>query len=148
MLFFMFDLGGEIEVCQGDIFILILEFNFIFDFLIWSFVELLDCIGCLNFILIFVNSIIIILWVLMDVGCEVEDVVLIQVDKWVFVYVFNVFSLNGDNKNDYFIFFVKLNQVMEIDFLSIYDWWGNQVFEVKFFLANEENLGWDGISCG
>ncbi|WP_421949294.1 gliding motility-associated C-terminal domain-containing protein [Phaeodactylibacter xiamenensis] len=142
------DLGGEIEVRQGDTLTLTPELNFIPDSLIWSPAELLDCTGCLNPTLIPVNSTTITLRALMDAGCEVKDAVLIQVDKRVPVYAPNAFSPNGDNKNDYFTLFAKPNQVMEIDFLSIYDRWGNQVFEAKSFPVNEENLGWDGTSRG
>jgi gliding motility-associated-like protein len=142
------DLGGAIEVWQGDTLTLNPTLNFTPDSLIWSPADILDCTDCLNPTLIPVNSTTITLRALMDAGCEVEDAVLIQVDQRVPVYAPNAFSPNGDNNNDYFTLFAKPNQVMEINFLSIYDRWGNQVFEAASFPPNEESLGWDGTSRG
>ncbi len=142
------DLGGVIEVRQGDTLTLSPQLNFIPDSLIWSPADILDCTDCLNPTLIPVNSTSITLRALMDAGCEVEDALLVQVDKRTPVYAPNAFSPNGDNSNDYFTLFAKPNQVLEINTLSIYDRWGNQVFEARSFPPNEESLGWDGTSRG
>jgi gliding motility-associated-like protein len=73
---------------------------------------------------------------------------LVQVDKRIPVYAPNAFSPNGDNSNDYFTLFAKPNQVLEISALSIFDRWGNQVFDATSFPPNEESQGWDGTSRG
>jgi gliding motility-associated-like protein len=142
------DLGGEIEVRQGDTLTLNPELNFIPDSLIWSPSDLLNCTDCLNPTLVPVNSTTITLRALMDAGCEVKDDLLVQVDKRIPVYAPNAFSPNGDNSNDYFTLFAKPNQVLEISALSIFDRWGNQVFDATSFPPNEESQGWDGTSRG
>jgi gliding motility-associated-like protein len=142
------DLGGDIEVRQGDTVTLSPELNFTPDTLIWSPVDLLNCTDCLNPSLVPLNSTTVTLRALLDAGCAVEDEVLIQVDKRIPVFAPNVFSPNGDNNNDFFTLFAKSNQVMEINVLSIYDRWGNQVFEARSFPPNEESMGWDGTSRG
>lgn len=57
-----------------------------------------------------------------------------------FIYVFNVFILNGDGCNDEFKVYGDLIDELE---LIIYDCWGEKVFE----LSQKED-GWDGIFCG
>jgi len=56
------------------------------------------------------------------------------------VYVPNVFSPDGDMKND--ILYVLSNCVKELTFV-IYDRWGNKVFE-----TNDVSIGWDGTYKG
>lgn len=52
------------------------------------------------------------------------------------VYIPNVFSPNGDNVNDEFQFF---SPVLEINYLAIYDRWGELLYESK-----ENNPKWNG----
>ncbi|HBX51329.1 MAG TPA: hypothetical protein DEH02_09720 [Bacteroidales bacterium] len=52
------------------------------------------------------------------------------------IYVPNIFSPNGDGKNDKL--YVRGGGIRYLEF-SIYDRWGNKVFE-----TNDQNIGWDG----
>ncbi|OFY97077.1 MAG: hypothetical protein A2491_13525 [Bacteroidetes bacterium RIFOXYC12_FULL_35_7] len=56
------------------------------------------------------------------------------------IYIPNIFSPNGDGKNDKL--FVRGTGIISLEF-KIYDRWGNKVFE-----ANEQTAGWDGTYKG
>lgn len=57
-----------------------------------------------------------------------------------YIYLPNIFSPNGDGKND--MLMVRGNQIDEMH-LAIYNRWGNLVYESK-----EKNQGWDGTFNG
>lgn len=56
------------------------------------------------------------------------------------VYIPNAFSPNGDNNND--VFRIQSNFIDEVE-LSIYDRWGEKIFETK-----DKNFWWDGTYKG
>jgi gliding motility-associated-like protein len=61
-------------------------------------------------------------------------------DKEQIIYIPNIFSPNGDGKND--MLFVRGEKIMDLKF-KIYDRWGNAVFE-----TNDKSQGWDGTYKG
>lgn len=76
-------------------------------------------------------------------GCSVTDVIsfFLSIDGDVFIP--NVFTPDGDDINDYF--FISAGEfVEEIQELSIYDRWGDHVFQKFNFQPNQPLLGWDG----
>ncbi|MFZ9954916.1 MAG: gliding motility-associated C-terminal domain-containing protein [Flavobacteriales bacterium] len=64
-----------------------------------------------------------------DVKCDEND-----------VYVPNIFTPNGDGKND--MLYVRGNNIVELYF-TIYDRWGEKVFE-----TTDQKIGWDGVFKG
>jgi gliding motility-associated-like protein len=58
----------------------------------------------------------------------------------------NTFSPNGDGVNDYF--FPRGSGLYNIQSLSIFNRWGQMVFQRKNFPANSETIGWDGTFNG
>lgn len=75
-------------------------------------------------------------------GCTAEGRVLVRVDRSRDLYAPNVFSPNGDGRNDRFLLYGR--GVAEVESLRLFDRWGTQVFERKNFQPNDETLGWDG----
>jgi gliding motility-associated-like protein len=77
-------------------------------------------------------------------GCIYYDTVIVYVIAVTCdaaqIFVPNAFSPNNDGKND--ILFVRSNVVTDIN-LSIYDRWGEKVFE-----TNDLKIGWDGTFRG
>lgn len=61
-------------------------------------------------------------------------------------YVPNVFSPDNDGINDYFTLYSDV--ILEIINLSVFDRWGNLVFEQQNFPASQESLGWNGSTNG
>jgi len=59
-------------------------------------------------------------------------------------FVPNVFSPNNDGINDYFTIYGKAECVRLIKRLSVFDRWGEVVFEANNFEPGVESMGWDG----
>ncbi len=77
-----------------------------------------------------------------DFGCRAEDSMVIMVtcsDN--ILYIPNVFSPNGNGKND--VFKVRSSGIRELNFLRVYDRWGELVFE-----TSDQNIGWNGTYKG
>ncbi|HUR30875.1 MAG TPA: gliding motility-associated C-terminal domain-containing protein, partial [Saprospiraceae bacterium] len=76
-------------------------------------------------------------------GCTASDIINFKVVIPEKIYIPNVISPNGDQVNDEF--FISTNPFIElIDELSIFDRWGNMVFQKFNFIPNDPTLGWDG----
>ncbi|HET6255632.1 MAG TPA: PKD domain-containing protein [Puia sp.] len=58
----------------------------------------------------------------------------------------NTFSPNGDGVNDYF--YPRGSGLYNIQSLTIFNRWGQIVFQRKNFPANSETMGWDGTFNG
>jgi gliding motility-associated-like protein len=58
----------------------------------------------------------------------------------------NTFSPNGDGNNDYF--YPRGTGVYNIQSLSVFNRWGQMVFQRKNFPANSATMGWDGTFNG
>lgn len=77
-----------------------------------------------------------------DDGCRQSDTIVIMVGcKDDIVFIPNAFSPNGDAVND--VFYVRSKGLQSIDFLRVFDRWGNLIFESK-----DVNVGWDGTYKG
>ncbi|MEM1328654.1 MAG: gliding motility-associated C-terminal domain-containing protein, partial [Bacteroidota bacterium] len=77
-------------------------------------------------------------------GCVAQDQIEIFVEVTDAIYVPNIFSPNGDNVNDYFYPQIVDPRVESIDFLQIYNRWGDKVFEQTNVEINNPLSGWDG----
>jgi len=63
------------------------------------------------------------------------------------IYIPNVFSPNGDQVNDRFLFQSNTENTM-IESMAIYDRWGAQVYAKSQFVYSEEDKSWDGTFNG
>ena len=77
-------------------------------------------------------------------GCIAIAVINIIVLPQVRIYIPNAFSPNFDGYNDYFTLFSN-DEVEEILEMSIFDRWGEHVFQRENFQPNDPILGWDGM---
>lgn len=75
-------------------------------------------------------------------GCDSLHIIDIRVLKR-HIYVPNVFMPNDDGSNNYFTVFSD-ESLERIQRLSVFDRWGEWVFEKENFLPNDEPSGWDG----
>ena len=73
-------------------------------------------------------------------GCNAIDSITITVNQVNTLFVPDVFSPNGDGKND--VLFVRGSNIAEVNF-AVYDRWGERVFETR-----DKNFGWDGTYKG
>jgi gliding motility-associated-like protein len=75
--------------------------------------------------------------------CRATDDLLVTVLKKRPIYIPNVFSPNGDGKNDFFTLYGNQAAVM-IKELRIFNRWGDLVYEGLEILPGIENIGWNG----
>jgi len=59
-----------------------------------------------------------------------------------FVFIPNMFSPNADDNND--VFYPRSGFKAKINFMKIYNRWGQLIFENYNFTTNDELSGWDG----
>jgi gliding motility-associated-like protein len=88
-------------------------------------------------------------WTVTDAnGCQGSAFVIVDVDYDRDVYIPNIFSPNGDGRNDNFRIFTGLG-VVSINYLHIFDRWGNLIHSEQNLLPNGAGAGnWDGTSNG
>ena len=81
-------------------------------------------------------------------GCMAIDTVRVEVVPFddVTVFVPNTFTPNFDGINDYL--FVYGSDIERINYLRIFDRWGNEVWFGENLPAGMENTGWNGTSNG
>lgn len=75
-----------------------------------------------------VNIILYMFMVIDENGCLVVDFVIVCVIKNCLVFIFNVFLLNVDGRNDVFIVYVGLGACW-VQELKIFNCWGGMVYE-------------------
>ena len=83
-------------------------------------------------------------------GCSATDEIHIGVgtaytDR---IYVPNVFSPNGDGRNERFGIDVDKAAVERINYLRVLDRWGVVVYECTSCVPGDESGGWDGTAAG
>jgi len=78
-----------------------------------------------------------------EAGCTAVDLLQIDVRKTRPLYAPTAFSPNGDATNDLWTLFGP-EVIEKINFIRIFDRWGNQVWEGKDLTPNDISQGWDG----
>ncbi|MEO1437881.1 MAG: gliding motility-associated C-terminal domain-containing protein, partial [Bacteroidota bacterium] len=80
-------------------------------------------------------------------GCIGTAEVLINVDNERDVYIPNAFTPNDDGRNDVFMIFSDAG-VQRVDQFSVFNRWGELVYQANDFLPNDPGFGWDGTFKG
>ena len=138
------DLGADLELTLGQIHTFQPQINPTNVTYQWSPDTGLDCTDCPSPTLQALESNQYTLKISGDAGCSAQDSILVQVNKNYRVFIPNVFSPNGDGKNDFFTILSDGLQVEIITHLRIFDRWGNMVFESSNLSPDDPSLGWDG----
>lgn len=88
-------------------------------------------------------------WTVTDInGCQASASITVDVDYNRDVYIPNIFSPNGDGRNDEFKIFTGLG-VVSINYINIYDRWGNLVHVEGQQMPSPTGTGnWDGSFNG
>jgi hypothetical protein len=111
----------------------------------WKEENFLSCYDCLNPTFSGDSSITYQVTVTDINGCTANTEVRLIVNQIIRYYVPNVIHLtNSNSRESRFTIFSLQDDIVIIQDLSIYDRWGNQVFENLNFEANDPSLGWDG----
>lgn len=80
-------------------------------------------------------------------GCRVSASVMVIVDQTRKVYVPSAFTPNEDGYNDRFTIFGG-DDLRVIDWLQVYDRWGNLLYEAKELPPGDDHFGWNGEHRG
>ena len=78
-------------------------------------------------------------------GCDSIRILFLNIKRKGAVFIPNVFSPNGDGINDHEIIFSS-PEIKIIDQFSIYDRWGEKLFQKSHFPPNDPTYGWDGTA--
>ncbi len=131
--------GPDGDIIAGESFIINADATDIFS---WSPPEGLTCTECEDPVATPLQNTTYTLTAINEFGCKAEDSMIIRVtcsDN--ILYIPNVFSPNGNGKNDFFK--VRSSGISELNYLRVYDRWGELVFE-----TTDQNIGWDGTFRG
>ncbi len=79
-------------------------------------------------------------------GCIISETIFIAVDPLedLNIYLPNIISPNGDGKNDVFFPMTEAGISNTILEMSIFDRWGNRIFQNENFSFNDISQGWNG----
>jgi len=109
----------------------------------WSPAANLDCSNCANPVATLLLSTQYIVTVTDSNNCRATDSVFIKTvctsDN---IFMPNTFSPNGDGVND--VFYPRGKSLYNVQSLSVFNRWGQMVFQRKDFPANSQGMGWDG----
>jgi len=86
-------------------------------------------------------------------GCVLEEEIKLNSDnkdadacKELNIYIPNIYSPNGDGSEDNFLIHLEHEpQIVSVRSFSIYDRWGNRIFEKNNFATSETDLGFDAV---
>ena len=80
-------------------------------------------------------------------GCSAYDELLISVIDNFKLELPNVINPSSSNGND--VFFIDQTQgIVQVNFLSIFDRWGNRMYHAENFTPGDQDFGWNGIFNG
>ncbi len=77
-------------------------------------------------------------------GCMATDSILLTVKEDVNLFVPNVFTPNGDGKNDVFIPYTTNNVVKEIISFDVFNRFGGLIYHAEKLEPRDVQIGWDG----
>lgn len=110
---------------------------------IWAPGANLDCATCPNPVATLLLTTLYTVTVTDTNNCRSTDSILIKtVCNADNLFMPNTFSPNGDGVND--VFYPRGKSLYNVQSLSVFNRWGQMVFQRKDFPANTENMGWDG----
>jgi len=141
---YLANLGRDTSILLGDSIELEVFFNnFTPDSILWTSTLGDGCVSCIEQYVTPTSTSTYMVYAADSTGCSTTTEVLITVDKPRRVYIPNAFSPNGDGTNDRF-YISSSTEVERITKFSIFDRWGEVVFNADNTFANDPRFGWNG----
>ncbi|MEZ5033154.1 MAG: gliding motility-associated C-terminal domain-containing protein [Saprospiraceae bacterium] len=142
------DAGGDRLVDIGTLVNVSVQANGLLAQVVWTATDPIACPSCAQTVIgpITADQIVTVSGVSPD-GCPGSDQVLVQTRVRDQVYVPNSFSPNFDGINDIFSVYTR-DDNMVVRNLSIFDRWGNALYQGVDLKVNDPAQGWDGTSRG
>ena len=143
------ELGPSPELETGDTYGIPVQINQsgMFQYS-WSPPDGLDCSECPGPVLTASEEITYTLLLTTSEGCETSNTLTVRIKKNKDVYIPNIFSPNGDGRNEGLAVYGNLDVVLSIDLFQVYDRWGELLYESRTLGLNDEDSGWDGKQRG
>jgi gliding motility-associated-like protein len=116
--------------------------------ILWTPATFLNCDTCLNPLATPLQTTLYRLTASNKNGCKDEAPLLLIVDRRPDIYVPNIFSPDGDGKNDIFTIYADTRMVTGIKSFQVFSRWGEAVYEYYNFEPNNPAYGWDGKHRG
>lgn len=142
------ELGEDLTINQGDSESLVPILNISSDslsYIDWVSTGTVDCQSCLIQNIYPIITTTYSIEVVNTYGCFASDQLTVFVNPDREVHAPNIISINGDGVNDVFYLFSREGTVKNIISMSIFDRWGNNVWNQKNISPNDKTSGWDGI---
>ncbi len=133
-------LGTSIDIMIGT--------NAVSPQISWSPSNFLDCTDCFENSITPANSISYEVVVTDGTGCTAIKIISIDVSEDINIFVPNIFTPNGDSKNDVLTVYANPDAVPQIIDLTIMSRNGHVVHQSQNFSPNDFNAGWDGTFRG
>ena len=83
-----------------------------------------------------------------DKGCVAKDTFHLFVKEIIKAFIPNIFTPNGDGKNDYFMIMGDISNIKMINLLQVFNRWGGLIYEGRDLFPNDVQQGWDGTIQG
>ena len=112
----------------------------------WNPIELVSCDTCLQVTITAKDDITYTVKVTDIYGCSESIQLVVRVNENIVITVPNIINTSSNQNNVFTVF--GNESVISIERLSIYDRWGNLVFENQNFKPNDPNEGWNGKFAG
>lgn len=132
------------QILLGDVVDLSTDFNADNPSFSWTPPSWLDCSDCSNPVTQPWETVLYIVKMMDDKGCEARDSIEIEVEIKRSVFIPTAFTPNGDGSNDVFTIRSGDQSIKTIKSFGVYDRWGELMFESEDFLPNETVHSWDG----
>ncbi len=114
-----------------------------YESIVWTPSDRLSCSDCLSPQLLTDHAPLLTITVTDTNGCIKKQNVLIELERDFKLFIPSAFSPNNDGINDVLKIFSSTCPV-EIVAFTIFDRWGNKVFERQNFISTEMDVGWGG----
>ncbi len=136
-------LGEDILVELGDSLIVEVFSNRTIKSVHWTNIDTTDCFDCSSIRTIAIDPSTVFAEVKDEFGCTAEDNIEIRLKKDYETYIPNIFSPDGDGRNDFFTIYGG-KDVQRVLSFYIFDRWGQTVFERSSIRLNTPSDGWGG----
>lgn len=136
------DAGSDLEILRGESVKLSPSFSSNTSIFEWESNSTLDCLSCPEPEASPLESQVYVLTVYDENGCSAQDDVQVRVKFDKGVIAPNIVNVSS-HLNNRFTIYPLYTSVEEIEYIKIYDRWGNLVFMKEHLLSGDTSQGWD-----
>ncbi|MEL6987256.1 MAG: gliding motility-associated C-terminal domain-containing protein [Bacteroidota bacterium] len=144
---FTIDLGSDTTLILGDSILIAANFSIPVIEISQLQWDPIICDSCISTFFRPMNSLRVFLTAISNKGCVTTEDIFVSVEEDKEIFVPNIFSPNGDQINDRVTVFAT-ERVQGVQSLSIFNRWGELVFQGRNFEVGDLDAGWDGTLNG